>query len=106
MRSSARVNPYSGSSQMTSKSADPTESYRYLEGNSFCPALPSPSQTSDANGLTRAVCITCVCMGPPYLFRVIPIRNGILHRHIDNVAGTSCGKTAAANTPRYAPSHL
>ena len=42
-RSSARVTPYSGSAVITSKSAEPTSSYRYFDGSSFCGACVSPA---------------------------------------------------------------
>ena len=47
-RSSARVTPYSGSTVITSKSADPTSSYRYFDGNSFCGECVRPARTSAA----------------------------------------------------------
>ena len=47
-RSSARVKPYSGSSLMTSKSLEPSASYRYLDGSSFWLSFWRPAQTSAA----------------------------------------------------------
>ncbi|CAM2138164.1 hypothetical protein PT2222_100150 [Paraburkholderia tropica] len=47
-RSSARVTPYSGKTVMTSNSAEPTSSYRYIDGNSFCGACVRPARTSAA----------------------------------------------------------
>jgi hypothetical protein len=50
----ARLNPYSGSKQITSKSAEPTSSYKYFEGSSFCPAWLSPTTTSLENSAITA----------------------------------------------------
>src|SRR3989440_3794801 len=51
-RVSARVSPYSGSTQMASKSAEPTSSYKYFEGSSRWPGLVRLSRTSAANSDT------------------------------------------------------
>ena len=45
----ARLRPYSGKTQITSKSAEPTSSYRYFEGSSFWPGWLRPSTTSEQN---------------------------------------------------------
>ena len=52
-RSSARVTPYSGRAVMTSKSAEPTLSYRYIDGNSFCGWCVRPAWTASAKGLAN-----------------------------------------------------
>src|SRR6516162_655829 len=49
IRIPARLKPYSGRTQITSKSAEPTSSYKYLDGSSFCPGWLRPMTTSEAN---------------------------------------------------------
>ncbi len=55
IRIPARLNPYSGRTQITSNSAEPTSSYKYFEGSSFCPGWLSPIITSEANSDSTCV---------------------------------------------------
>jgi hypothetical protein len=64
-RESARVNPYSGSRQIASKSCDPTSSYKYLLGNSRWPILLRPSRTSAANSDTTFCEGACTIISTP-----------------------------------------
>ena len=52
-RAPARLRPYSGRRQITSKSAEPISSYRYFDGSSFCPGFESPARTSAAKSATE-----------------------------------------------------
>ena len=54
---SARVRPYSGSSVITSNSAEPTSSYSHEEGSVFCGVPVSPSATSCAKRMTSSSAI-------------------------------------------------
>src|SRR5260370_4403725 len=50
---------------MASKSAEPTSSYKYFEGNSFCPALVRPARTSVPISDAEYCAMVCVSMGSP-----------------------------------------
>src|SRR6478609_2676383 len=58
-RSSARVNPYSGSKVIASNSVVPSSSYRYIEGSSRWPTFPRLSLTASANSRSTPVCTVC-----------------------------------------------
>src|SRR5437868_4414817 len=58
-RSSARVTPYSGKTVITSKRAEPTSSYRYFDGSSFCGVWVSPARTSAAKAARRSGDASC-----------------------------------------------
>src|SRR5256885_9613334 len=58
-RSSARVSPYSGSKVIASNSADPSSSYRYIEGSSRWLTFPRLSLTATANSWRASECTGC-----------------------------------------------
>src|SRR5579871_1720574 len=105
----ARLRPYSGSKQITSKSADPTSSYKYLEGSSFCPRVLSPTTTSLANSASFGEVAGTARVADENAIReaediAMPPHNGISRTRTDNAAGTSCGTSGAACTHRCAAS--
>src|SRR6267378_3659683 len=105
-RASARVNPYSGSTQMVSNSAEPTSSYKYFERSSLWPRFVRLARTSAANSDTCRSGREEISMESPGVGLVSPRRNGMLRRRTDSGAGTSFGTTAEACTPLCAASRL
>ena len=98
----ARLSPYSGSRQITSKSAEPTSSYRYFEGNSFCPGCESPSATSEAEFRYRGSFARCAATFAVQLPWLNPPRSGRWRTRKDSAAGTSCGTSGGACRHRCA----
>src|SRR5271156_4986225 len=100
----ARLSPYSGNRQITSKSPDPTSSYKYLDGNSFWPGWLRPTTTSEANSVMISGAVFAAMMRGALAMGPIPPRSESCRRHKGSGAETNYGTSGATCTRRCAAS--